>query len=141
MEIFWIPKVYLSTSKAVESLYRLNPRARTEVVKNGVSISKNHCDMIFKSNINTRIYYNIYIRSDGFQEVKVRIFFLLKSKSGAPISRLYSNTPVMEIVLTQFWSDFVKKNLSLFWSSRISPNFWFPKKIGPNSSNLLLPSK
>ena len=49
------------------------------------------------------MFYKYYIGSDGFQEVKVRIFILSKSKSGAP---------VMDIALTQFWSDFVKTTCS-----------------------------
>lgn len=78
------------------------------------------------------MFYKYYIGSDGFQEVKVRIFILSKSKSGAP---------VMDIALTQFWSDFVKTTCSDLEEHRISPNFRFLDKIGPNSSNLLRLSK
>ena len=89
--------------------------------------------MSFKSNLKKRMYYKYYtIRSDGFQEVKVRIFILSKIKSGAP---------VMDIALTQFWSDFVKTTCSDLEEHRISQNFRFLHKIGPNSSNLLRLSK
>ena len=74
------------------------------------------------------MFYKYYIGSDGFQEVKVRIFILSKSKSGAP---------VMDIALTQFWSDFVKTTCSDLEEHSTSPNFRFLDKIGPNSSNLL----
>ena len=74
------------------------------------------------------MFYKYYIGSDGFQEVKVRIFILSKSKSEAP---------VMDIALTQFWSDFVKTICCDLEEHRISPNFRFLNKIGPNSSNLL----
>ena len=75
------------------------------------------------------MFYKYYIGSDGFQEVKLRIFILSKSKSGAP---------VMDIALTQFWSDFVKTTCS---DHRILLNFRFLDKIGQNSSNLLRLSK